>query len=400
MLSYAAAHHKTIMAVDIASYNDPKRTTAHRLVVHDGFWTLMRTAFAEAGIPWDTLFVENTGDGAMIQLPSEVPKADLVAQLPDRMLAELRRYNAVHAEEANVRLRVALHAGEVYQGSHGTVGPATSFAFRLLEAPTAKEALKESGAALALIVSDTFYQDAVRADPAAGAGSYHRIPVSVKETSTVAWLRLMGVSEVRRVAAPEPAPDELRGDQFQAMLAYFAHLQLLAPSAEREQAVQELADLVIQHDGRTVATVEVEAARSRLVAFHNQLEATTLGTPEARELRRQTTPGQVAMAVSRSEQHLAPSPVAHRQARKEFAEALRRLREQTGLSIRALEARSGVPKSTIADCLDGRHMPTHDALAGLLLALNITDRDEIQTWQQRRDALAARFERQPRIPRR
>jgi effector-associated domain 2 (EAD2)-containing protein len=190
--SYAAAHHKTIMAVDIAGYNDPKRTTAHRLVVHEGFWKLMRTAFAEAGIPWDTLFIENTGDGAMIQLPPEVAKADLVAQLPDQMLAELRRYNAVHAEEANVRLRVALHAGEVYQGSHGTISDANSFAFRLLEEPAAKKALKDSGAAMVLIVSDTFYRDVVRADPAADAGSYRRIPVEVKETKTEAWLRLLG----------------------------------------------------------------------------------------------------------------------------------------------------------------------------------------------------------------
>jgi TM2 domain-containing membrane protein YozV len=113
--SYPAAHHKTIMAVDIAGYNDPRRTTAHRLVVHEGFWNLMRAAFAEAGVPWDVLFMENTGDGAMIQLPAEVAKADLVALLPDRMLAELRRYNAAHADEARVQLRVALHAGEVYQ---------------------------------------------------------------------------------------------------------------------------------------------------------------------------------------------------------------------------------------------------------------------------------------------
>lgn len=211
MHSYAAAHHKTIMAVDIAGYNDPKRTTAHRLVVHEGFWKLMRTAFAEVGIPWDTLFIENTGDGAMIQLPPEVAKADLVAQLPDRMLAELRRHNEVHADGAKVQLRVALHAGEVYEGSHGTISDANSFAFRLLEEPAAKKALKESGAAMVLIVSDTFYQDVVRADPAADARSYHRIPVSVKETKTEAWLRLLGaVTNGFRVRATRPStPAEL-----------------------------------------------------------------------------------------------------------------------------------------------------------------------------------------------
>jgi hypothetical protein len=199
----SAAYHKTIMAVDIVGYNDPRRTTAHRLVVHEGFWRLMRAAFADVGVPWDVLFMENTGDGAMIQLPAEVAKADLVAQLPDRLLAELRRYNAVHADEARVQLRVAVHAGEVYQGSHGTVSDATSYAFRLLDAAEAKRALKQSGAALALIVSNTFYQDVVRADPAADPCAYRRIPVSVKETRTEAWLRLLGAAgEGSRTRAP------------------------------------------------------------------------------------------------------------------------------------------------------------------------------------------------------
>lgn len=192
MHSNPAAHHKTIMAVDIAGYNDPRRTTAHRIVVHEGFWRVLRTSFAEVGVPWDVLFMENTGDGAMIQLPAQVAKADLVAQLPDRLLAELRRYNAVHADGASVQLRVALHAGEVYEGSHGTISDATSYTFRLLDAAEAKNALKQSGAALALIVSDPFYQDVVRADPAADADSYRQIPVSVKETRTEAWLRLLG----------------------------------------------------------------------------------------------------------------------------------------------------------------------------------------------------------------
>src|SRR3954471_20682273 len=182
------------MALDIAGYNDPRRTTAHRLVVHDGFWNLLRTSFAEVGVPWDVLFRENAGDGAIIHLPAQVAKADLVAALPDRMLAELRRYNAVHAEEAHVQMRVAFHADKVCQGSHGTISDATSHAFRLVEAPEAKSALQTSGAALALIVSDSFYEDVVRADPAADAPSYHRIRVSVEETKAEAWLRLLGAA--------------------------------------------------------------------------------------------------------------------------------------------------------------------------------------------------------------
>ncbi|WP_086852866.1 effector-associated domain 2-containing protein [Amycolatopsis kentuckyensis] len=249
MHSYAAAHHKTIMAVDIAGYNDPKRTTAHRLVVHEGFWKLMRTAFADAGIPWDTLFMENTGDGVMIHLPTDVAKADLVAELPDRMLAELRRYNDVHADEANVRLRMALHAGEVYQGSHGTVSDANSYAFRLLDASAVKDALKESKAVLALVVSNTFYQDVVRADPAADALSYRRIPIENKETRTEAWLRLLGAA-VNGFPVAVPASPAVA--DFPALVEALLAVLSVRKAESRQLLLElfprrEIADLVPHH---------------------------------------------------------------------------------------------------------------------------------------------------------
>ncbi|MFB9685985.1 effector-associated domain 2-containing protein [Amycolatopsis plumensis] len=246
--SYAAAHHKTIMAVDIAGYNDPRRTMAHRLVIHDGFWKIMRTAFADAGIPWDALFRENTGDGVMIHLPTEVAKADLVAELPERMLAELRRYNEVHAAEANVRLRMALHAGEVYQGSHGTISDATSHAFRLLDAPEVKVALKESKAVLALVVSNTFYQDVVRADPAADTLPYRRIPIENKETKTEAWLRLLGA------ANDVPVSVSNRGDRvaFPALIDALLAVPCVRSPESRKLLLEmfprrEIADIVPYH---------------------------------------------------------------------------------------------------------------------------------------------------------
>ncbi|MEU8636958.1 hypothetical protein AB0C38_32700 [Amycolatopsis sp. NPDC048633] len=194
VVSYAAALHRTIMAVDIAGYNNPSRTMAHLREVHEGLWRVLRTSFAETGIPWDVCFVENTGDGAMILLPPEIAKADLVAQLPERMRDELRRYNHVHAAEAQVQLRMALHAGEVAQGSHGSISQAVSFTFRILEAPEAKVAQKDAKADLALITSDLLHNDVVIHDPAADPRSYRRIPVKVKvgEAPAWAWLRLLG----------------------------------------------------------------------------------------------------------------------------------------------------------------------------------------------------------------
>jgi hypothetical protein len=210
--SYPAALHRTIMAVDVAGYNDPMRTMVHLHEVHEGLWAVLKGTFAETGIPWDVCFVENTGDGAMILLPPEIAKADLVAQFPERMHAELRRYNAVHSDAARMHLRLALNAGEVGQGGHGSVSKAVSFTFRLLDAPEAKAAQKATGAELALIAADAFYHDVVTEDPAAAPGEYRRIPVAVKETTTVAWLRLLGAPPVE-VVVPVARPRLDPGDR-------------------------------------------------------------------------------------------------------------------------------------------------------------------------------------------
>lgn len=205
----SSALHQTIMAVDVAGYNNPRRTMLDLHAVHEGYWSVLRTAFAESGVPWDVCFVENTGDGAMILLPPQVAKADLFAHLPDRMVGELRRYNAVHAEHAKIQLRVAVHAGEVQQASHGAVSKAVSFTFRLLDAAEAKAAQKVSGADLALIASDSLYREVVVHDPAAIPAAYQQISVSVKETTTTAWLRQLGAVVNRTVPVASTAGDAM-----------------------------------------------------------------------------------------------------------------------------------------------------------------------------------------------
>jgi hypothetical protein len=182
--------HRTIVVVDVAGFTDPARTMVHQRAVHEGLYDVLRGAFSEVGVGLDTCTVEDRGDGAMILLPPEVDNSKLADQLPSRLVAWLRRYNAVHSAEAAVQLRVALHAGEVSRDGHGAVSAAVNIAFRILEAPEAKSALRLSTGVLALVASDTFYHDVIVHDPAADPDSYRRVPVEVKETSTVAWLRL------------------------------------------------------------------------------------------------------------------------------------------------------------------------------------------------------------------
>lgn len=198
--------HRAIVVVDVASFTDPSRTLAHQWAVHEGLYEVLNEAFAESGIDLGICTVEDRGDGAMILLPPEVPKNLLADQLPTRLVAGLKRYNAIHSEAAAVQLRVGLHSGEVRVNRMGVVSPAINFAFRILEASEAKKALRVTHGVLALIASESFYQDVILHDPAANPESYRQIPVLVKETSAAAWLRLpdgvLPAPAVRKVAAP------------------------------------------------------------------------------------------------------------------------------------------------------------------------------------------------------
>jgi hypothetical protein len=92
--------------------------------------------------------------------------------------------------EAQIRLRVALHAGEVFTDKHGAAGAALNHAFRLIEAAELRSALASSPGVLALIVSSSFYRDVVRNSPASNPGAYRRVEISVKETAATGWIFL------------------------------------------------------------------------------------------------------------------------------------------------------------------------------------------------------------------
>jgi hypothetical protein len=160
----------------------------HQGVVLEGLRKVLRGAFSETGIELDTCEVEDRGDGKLILMPLGVDNTKLADLLPSRLVAWLRRHNAVYRPEAQVQLRVALHEGEVREDDQGVLSAAVNLAFDLVDAPEAKSILRSTPSVLALIASDHFYQDVIFHDPAADPRSYRQISVQAHEASTVAWL--------------------------------------------------------------------------------------------------------------------------------------------------------------------------------------------------------------------
>ena len=97
-----------------------------------------------------------------ILVGSEVPKSLFVESLPSALVSALRRHNGTHSDLERIRLRMALHAGEVNYDKHGATAVSINLTFRLLESGPVKEALAGSPGVLAVIASSWFFEEVIR----------------------------------------------------------------------------------------------------------------------------------------------------------------------------------------------------------------------------------------------
>lgn len=194
------------MVVDVVGFGDVRRTNTHQVSVRGALYRIMADAFALAGVDWSACHQEDRGDGILAVLPPTAAKAPLVESLPGHLLDLLSRHNAAHGQEERIRLRLALHAGEVHHDDHGVAGRAVTHAFRLVDAPAFRAAAAASRDDLAVITSAWFYDEVVWHS---GLTGYERIPLGHKETTTTAWVWFPSSRSARPAPAPGPVPHQL-----------------------------------------------------------------------------------------------------------------------------------------------------------------------------------------------
>ncbi|MEV7554356.1 hypothetical protein AB0N89_32475 [Amycolatopsis sp. NPDC089917] len=192
---------RTIVVVDVVGFTAPDRNSLDRLAVRQGMYEVLKTAFAESGLDFDSCAREDRGDGALVLLPPGTMKSLVADRLPDRMVVALRRYNHTRTPQARMLLRVSVNSGEVLNDGNGWVGEAVDTAFRILDAQPVKDAFAESGRMIAFISSERFFTDVIEKDPGLLPESYRALPASVKTFTGMAYLRLHG-----EVATPAPQP--------------------------------------------------------------------------------------------------------------------------------------------------------------------------------------------------
>ena len=158
--------HRSIVAVDVV--RSTKRSSAAKGALRRILYDLLERALRTAGIgPRHLGELADRGDGVLILIrpDDDVPKTVLVGRLIPALTALLAEHNAAVAEpELRMRLRAVVHAGEVHDDGWGFYGDDIDVAFRLLEAPTVKRALRDAPeeAPLVLVVSEEIWAGIVR----------------------------------------------------------------------------------------------------------------------------------------------------------------------------------------------------------------------------------------------
>jgi class 3 adenylate cyclase len=154
--------HRAIVAVDIEQ--STSRPDLVKAELRRALYKLSNQALRSAGIherhrdPFT-----DRGDGllALIHPVDQAPKPILLSRAIPALSRLLSDYNACPSHQ-QLRVRVVVHAGEIHYDGNGCFGEALDIAFRLLDAPGVKKALRVAADPLTLVISGDIYRTIVR----------------------------------------------------------------------------------------------------------------------------------------------------------------------------------------------------------------------------------------------
>jgi hypothetical protein len=190
--------HCTIIVTDVEGFGRHSRTNVNKLRVRRGMYRAIERAFVGAGIPWSACRHADLGDGVLVLASAEVTKTLFADLLLGALADELAAHNGLHPPPERIRLRLALHAGEVSYDEHGATGSSILHAQCLLDAPELKSALADTTAVLAVIASDWFFDEVIRHSERSWAGTYRPVVVPSDERPAGGWIRLLAAQEIVR----------------------------------------------------------------------------------------------------------------------------------------------------------------------------------------------------------
>ncbi|MGW5675349.1 hypothetical protein ACWEV4_09715 [Streptomyces sp. NPDC003860] len=184
--------HYSIMVLDLERFGS--RTNPEQERARSALFSVVEEALKDADVmPQHVAGVGDRGDGGFWLFPSGVSKVDLTGDVVERLQMRLRAYAAEPGAQP-LRLRLALHAGEVARDERGWVGADLNTACRLVDLDDLRRVLAAAErSALALAVSQTWHDAVVRHEyPGLDSSAFRSVAFREKEVDSRAWIRVPG----------------------------------------------------------------------------------------------------------------------------------------------------------------------------------------------------------------
>ncbi|MCT2587916.1 helix-turn-helix domain-containing protein [Actinophytocola gossypii] len=154
--------HRLMLAMDVVGAST--RSNVMRATLRNTIHDLLERALLMCGISEDLRDPHlDRGDGLLVLIypADQVPKSLLVTDLLPRLAALLQEHNET-ASDQPLRLRVALHSGDIHFDSRGVFGEDIDIVFRLLNSGEPKARSQQSSRFLTATISEGMYRSVVR----------------------------------------------------------------------------------------------------------------------------------------------------------------------------------------------------------------------------------------------
>lgn len=185
--------HCSVLLTDVVDFGASTRTDQDRKIIREVMYRIVRDAFTNADISWDTCHHEDRGDGILIVIPPRVPTIRIVHPLVSHIIGELSQHNAPAEDGTSFQLRVALDVGPVESDDEGVTGKVIIDVARLIDAPAFKQKLANAPAetCLGFVTSGSVYDSIIRQQPGQlPPATYQKINPRVKGGRMTAWVKL------------------------------------------------------------------------------------------------------------------------------------------------------------------------------------------------------------------
>jgi len=184
--------YRAMLAVDIERSSG--RGNVALLQIRDVLTTLLHDSLEQSGIDWETCHRTDLGDGIRVIAPAAAAKPRLIHPLLHELVVRLRAHNRTAGQPTQIRVRIALHAGDVYLGPAGeAAGQPLEVLARMLDAPPSRVALAQAPPTTpaSVLISQHFYDETVRHGyPGIDVDTFHRVTFTEKNYTADAWLFL------------------------------------------------------------------------------------------------------------------------------------------------------------------------------------------------------------------